>query len=442
MRKLMPSIAIVVLIVLLFMLFSVAVAGQFEKINIFRGNVTIGTNSSTNGAIVGGYIGNSASPAKTYVVGALPSVGNSAYALDISCDSGNVMFLKVWGVNATWQTCANDFLNNTNLSVSSVAAAGTCYYTQACSSGVCCSGTAEVTDGITAGTCKSSCAAAADTGGGGGGTGAGAGGAGGGGGGGGAPAPAAPSEETKSIVKEGLPASFQAPEAVVEYKTVAAPEVKEVPVAPETVTELLAQVETIVKTEEAKQALTAIQHAVSSGGASTVSVKKTVEVVKATNKVTKEEVVVSIVKLSVTAPVGQDLKNVEVVEVIPKAAASNVNQVTFKGEQPTVLEADPVVKWLFSEVKKGQSKDMSYVVNKDIRNIGTTTVGVQGRAGAAPAAPEAPPAPPVVKEEEKPAAPPAKKPTPVSTAVLVVVVALVAVGAWLFFKAKRKKVAK
>ncbi len=281
-------------------------------------------------------------------------------------------------------------------------------------------------------------AAAADTGGGGGG-------AGGGGGGGAAPAaPAAPSEETKVIVKEALPEAFKVADAAgnVEIKTVAAPEVKEVPVAAETVTKTLEQLETIVKTEEAKQALSAIQEAVSSGGATTVAVKKTIEVVKATNKVTKEEIVVSVVKLSVTAPGSQDLKNVEVVEVIPKAAASNVNQVTFKGDQPQVLEADPVVKWFFTQVVKGTTKDLSYTVNKDIRTIGTTTVGTQGRAEAAPAAPEVPPAPPVGEKEE--AAPPVvKKPTPLNTVIMVVVLAVVVVAGWFFLKVKgRKKVMK
>ncbi|MBI2141453.1 hypothetical protein HYU16_03440 [Candidatus Woesearchaeota archaeon] len=440
------KLASIYLALALLVLSSIAVfAADPTKINTFLGNVTIGGSSAAGGAVIEAFIGSASSAASTFTVG--QPVGGQPlspenFTMDFECDSGSTVFLKVWGINASTQTCSNQFVNRTNLSVSLVANNGACGFANACSSGICCVGTSSVNSSGAGGTCKSTCAAAAatDTGGGGGGTGAG----GGGGGGGAATAPAAPSQETVDTVKAALPPAFQEAVAAgnVEIKTVAAPEVKEVPVAADTVAKTLAQVETIVKTEEAKQALTAIQEAVSSGGASAVSVKKTVEVVKATNKVTKEEIIVSVVKLAVTAPGNQDLKNVEVVEVIPKAAASNVDQVTFKGEQPAILEADPVVKWFFSQVQKGTTKDLSYTVNKDIRSIGTSTVAVQGRAEAAPPAVEAPPAPPVEeKAEEKPPVE-AKKPTPINTVLLVVVVAVVAVGAWLFLKGRKKKVMK
>ena len=284
--------------------------------------------------------------------------------------------------------------------------------------------------------------AAADTGGGGSSSG-------GSGGGGAVPTPTptpAPAKETVETVKEALPATFKEAAAAgnVEYKTVAAPEAKTVPAKAEAATaDIKYAVDYLAKTEDAKQALSSIQEAVSTGGATTVqaaggSVTKTIEVVQATNKVTKEEVTVSVVKLTVEAKTA-DLKNVEVVEVIPKAAASNVNQVTFKGEKPTILEADPVVKWFFSQVTKGTTKDLSYAINRDIRNIGTSTVAVQGRAEAKAEVPPGPAAPtPEKKKEEVAPAPPAKKPTPLSSLALVVIVAVVVIGGWLFLKGRKK----
>jgi hypothetical protein len=171
-----------------------------------------------------------------------------------------------------------------------------------------------------------------------------------------------------------LPESFA--DATVTYETITAPETKAVPTEPETVTKTLEQVGTIITEPAAKEAVAKVQQAVSSGSSTTVSVRKTVEVVKATNEDTKEEVTVSIVKLSLDAV--NDMKDVEVIEVIPKAAANDVSQVTFLGEQPEVLQADPVVKWAFAEVKKGESKDLSYSINKNIGTVSSTTVGVAG----------------------------------------------------------------
>ncbi|MBI2549592.1 hypothetical protein HYV83_00235 [Candidatus Woesearchaeota archaeon] len=431
------NFALIILILSLSLFLSLSVSAQ-EKINTFIGNATIG-GAPANGSVVDAFIGSASSPAASYTVGSEPdSVGSGRYILDFECASGSVAFLKVWGINATWRTCSNILINNTNLSVSLVANDGTCSYSNACSSTVCCSGTTQVNSSTSSGTCKSTCAATTttDTGGGG---------SSGGGGGGGAAAPApapAPSQDTKDVVKEALPESFKEADAAgnVKITTVAAPEIKTVPISSAAAASAIEYaVDYLAKTEEAKQALNAIQEAVSSGGATAVSVKKTIEVVKATNTVTKEEIIVSVVKLAITAPGNQDLKNVEVVEVIPKAAASNVNQVTFKGEKPQVLEADPVVKWFFSQVSKGTTKDLSYTVNKDIRNVGTTTVGVQGRAEAVPSV--QPPAAPAVPEKGKveTALPKeVKKPTPVSTAALTVIVALLVVAGWLFIKTRKK----
>lgn len=530
-----------------------AFAADSSNINTFVGNATIGGAYAANGVVVDAFIGSASSPATggSHIIGSINTFPAN-FTLTFACAAGSTAFLKVWGINATTQTCVNQQLQNyTNLSVSLTANDGACSYANACSGGSCCSGgitavnsstssgacqavacgtgitipsfslsaasittsqtvnftiniTSQVRHNITAAnfslvtpssnitrnftipsngrnfnlsyqifnsaetatagtynvtavmvtdngsvtnltvitnmnfTVTAAATTTTDTGGGGSTSG--------GGGGGGTPAatPApAPSQETVDVIKAALPATFQvaADAGNVEYKTVAAPEVKSVSAKAEAATsDIKYAVDYLVKTEEAQQELGSIQQAVSSGGATTVqaaggSVKKTIEVIEATNKVTSEKVTVSVVKLTVTAPSNKDLKNVEVVEVIPKLAASNVDQVTFKGEQPVVLEADPVVKWFFAQVSKGQNKDLSYAISKDIRNIGTSTVAVQGRAEAASAVPPAPEAP-APSAGEKPGE--AKKPTPVNTMVLVVVLAVVVVGGWLFIKSRKQ----
>ncbi|HIG98506.1 TPA: hypothetical protein HA231_03735 [Candidatus Woesearchaeota archaeon] len=425
------------------LLSSVAFAASSANLNTFLGNVTISGSFAKGGSVVDAFIGSASSPIRSYTVGSA-NVLPANFTVDLPCNAGSTVFLKVWGINATTQACVNQNVNFTNLSVSLVATDGACSYSNGCSSGICCSGTAQVNSSTSSGTCKSTCAAAStDTGGGFSGSSSGGGG---GGAAGGKAATEAPTSETVDIVKGSLPDSFKeaAASGNVDYTTVAAPETKAVPSAPESVASAVENVESFVKTEEAKQELSSIQQAVSSGGAASVqssggSVSKTIEVVKATNKVSKAEVVVSVVKLSVSAPSSKDLKNVEVVEVIPKLAASNVNQVTFKGEQPAVLEADPVVKWFFPQISKGQTKDLSYTINKDIRNVGTSTVAVQGRADATPpvVAPPAPPAATATGGGEV-AAGEVKKPTPVGSFAIVAVVAVLAVGGWLFLKGRKR----
>lgn len=138
---------------LLLVLLSFGVAAQVEKVNIFKGNVSIGGSSSASGgAVVEAFIGSSSSAAESYTVGSL--FGAPEYAVDFSCDAGNIAFLKVWGINATWQACANSLTNYTNLSVSLVADYGACSYANACSGGYCCSGATAVNQSAGSGLCQ------------------------------------------------------------------------------------------------------------------------------------------------------------------------------------------------------------------------------------------------------------------------------------------------
>ncbi|MBI2543318.1 MAG: hypothetical protein HYW24_03970 [Candidatus Aenigmarchaeota archaeon] len=129
-----------------------------------------------------------------------------------------------------------------------------------------------------------------------------------------------------------------------------------------------------VATQEAKTTLNEIKTAISTGSSSSVSVSAKVEVFEVKEKTTGQSTTVSKVTLSFTAD--KELKNVKLVEVIPKNVAANVNDVKFLGEQPSILQADPIVQWSFSEVKTGESKDLSYQVNKKIETLNSTTIAV------------------------------------------------------------------
>ncbi len=415
----------------------VGLAGEFGTSTSVWGNATIGTSVAT-GAVIDVFLGSGSTPNQTFTVGSQGSgVPSGYYEADVACDNTTAVFVKVWGINGTAVGCKHGVRTESNITVSLVANSAACSYANACSGGYCCSGATNINSSTGSGTCQASaCSAGTTAATGGGGSGAGGGGAAGGGG-TPTPAPAAPSQETIDIVKGALPATFQvaADAGNVEYKTISAPAVQSVSVVPAAVAQMLAQLVTIVKTDVAKAALAAIQQEVASGSSLPLSVTKTIEVIQATNKVTGEKVTVSVVKISIKAPADKGLKGVEVVEVIPKAAASSISQVTFTGEKPAVLEADPVVKWTFADILKGQTKDLIYVVNKDISSIGTSTVAVSKKAEAAPPAPQAPA--PTSGKNETGAVPAAKKPTPVSTIALIVVVAAVVVAGWLFLRRKK-----
>lgn len=126
--------------------------------------------------------------------------------------------------------------------------------------------------------------------------------------------------------------------------------------------------------EPAKQVLNEIKQAVSSGSSSHVSVSTTVEVFQVKEETTDKTAFAS--KITLTIKSDKDLKDVNIVEVIPKSVAASISEVIFLGEQPKVLQADPVVQWEFAEVKKTETKDLSYQVSKKIEKLESQTVAV------------------------------------------------------------------
>lgn len=164
-------------------------------------------------------------------------------------------------------------------------------------------------------------------------------------------------------------------------------------------------------TAEAKTALSEIKSAVSSGSASSVSVSTKVEVFEVKEETTNKTATVSKITLSFTAD--KDLKNVDIVEVIPKYVAQDASVIKFLGEQPKILQADPIVQWSFPEVNKGESKDLTYQVNKKIDTLNTTTIAVAETVVKAPEIPE----------EKKPVSP--------WVWIIVAIIAIVAIGYFL-----------
>ena len=139
--------------------------------------------------------------------------------------------------------------------------------------------------------------------------------------------------------------------------------------------------------EPAKQVLNEIKQAVSSGSSSPVSVSTTVEVFEVKEKTTEKTAFSS--KITLTLKADKELKDVNIVEVIPKSVAASILEVVFLGEKPKILQADPIVQWIFPVVEEGETKYLSYQVAKKVEKLETKTVAV-AEAALPEAKPEAP----------------------------------------------------
>jgi hypothetical protein len=68
----------------------------------------------------------------------------------------------------------------------------------------------------------------------------------------------------------------------------------------------------------------------------------------------------------------KSLNRIDLIENIPKTTAESADKLIFS-EQPEILVNDPVVKWNFDHVPKGQTKEVSYTVNKKLDKIESTS---------------------------------------------------------------------
>jgi hypothetical protein len=169
----------------------------------------------------------------------------------------------------------------------------------------------------------------------------------------------------------------------------------------------------------AKAAIETIKSEVAAGNV--VDVKVSLAVYKVESLSTGLSVYVSKVVLSFTA--ANDMKNVDIVQVIPKSLASTVADVTFLSGTPTVLQSDPIVKWSFASVSRGETKKMSYTIKKQLS--GTTDITTLAAAGNI----TAPATPPVTP----PVAPPTTGADYTLWIIGIVVVIIIVILAYFFF---------
>ena len=99
-------------------------------------------------------------------------------------------------------------------------------------------------------------------------------------------------------------------------------------------------------------------------------------VYKVKHKETGAETIVSKIIVSVTPSI--NMKNIEVIEVIPKTVAKDVSELVFS-DNVQVIEKDPIVKWSLSHTPKEHPKEYSYTVNKELTDIESTTAAAGER---------------------------------------------------------------
>lgn len=151
----------------------------------------------------------------------------------------------------------------------------------------------------------------------------------------------------------------------------------------------------LATSEAAKEALAELKTAVSEGKASAMDFTKSLEVFKVKSKETGKTVIVSLIQTEFVAP--KDCKNLKIIETVPKTMAESAKEVNFINLQPTtILQADPIFEFMFSEAKAGDKKLIKYTLNKELSAITSKTVGTFEAVSAEK--PSEPVLPPVEKK--------------------------------------------
>jgi hypothetical protein len=124
------------------------------------------------------------------------------------------------------------------------------------------------------------------------------------------------------------------------------------------------------ETPEAQAAIQGLIDAINSGENKQASVGQKLEVFKVRNKENGQ--VVYKTKVTLTVEVDGESEVVTFVHVIPKDVAADVLDVTFTGAIPEILQADPIVKWTFTDVNEDQ--DVSYIVDGEVTSMQSKSV--------------------------------------------------------------------
>jgi len=131
---------------------------------------------------------------------------------------------------------------------------------------------------------------------------------------------------------------------------------------------------------EAKAALQSIQSQLPES-TTVISVTRELKSYEITNK-EKTNTTVEKTKIDLVITVTTAMQNVTIVETISKSVAQDISAVLFPGEQPSILQADPIVSWTFPTIIPGETKDMSYVVNGKVETLNSTTVAGGSKVAA------------------------------------------------------------
>jgi len=136
-------------------------------------------------------------------------------------------------------------------------------------------------------------------------------------------------------------------------------------------------------TDAAKEILEAIADAIPAEG--TVTIDRSFKTYQVSNtEDTTDKVYRTKIFLTITA--GNDLREVIIVEVIPKSVAAEVSEIIF-GTSPKVLQEDPIVQWTITDLAKGKTMDLSYVVKSKVLSLDSQTLAkTTGGEGEGPVA--------------------------------------------------------
>ena len=91
------------------------------------------------------------------------------------------------------------------------------------------------------------------------------------------------------------------------------------------------------------------------------------------NKDTGETVNRSAISVAFSAE--YNMSNTSIIQIIPKNIALSASELKFIGKQPTILQDDPIVEWTVDNMRKGDSKEFTYIVKRKVTKLETIVIG-------------------------------------------------------------------
>ncbi|VVB73677.1 Periplasmic copper-binding protein (NosD) [uncultured archaeon] len=123
-------------------------------------------------------------------------------------------------------------------------------------------------------------------------------------------------------------------------------------------------------TDGAKAAINDIKSKIAADGS--VDVQKDLSVFKVTNRETTDKRVDrSLMKIILISP--KQLKNLTVIEYVPKSVAPSASGIISAGTQPAILQSDPVISWAFDFTTFDEMKNIYYIVDGSMSDLNTIT---------------------------------------------------------------------